>query len=173
MLLALIRIKIMEEGNRKLNLRRADERDVRALVEFNLAMARETEAKELDVDVLTAGVEYLLRNPRHGFYVVAEHHKAEHQSSEVAGALMVTYEWSDWRNGVFWWIQSVYVKPEFRRQGVYKRLYEFVKALAAKDAGVRGFRLYVEKENHTAQQAYERLGMTETYYKMFEELREG
>lgn len=169
MLWVLIKIKIMEEMNRDWNLRLADERDVRALVEFNLAMARETEAKDLAVDVLTAGVEYLLRNPRHGFYVVAEHHTAEHQS-EVTGSLMVTYEWSDWRNGVFWWIQSVYVKPEFRRQGVYKRLYEFVKTLAANEAGVRGFRLYVEKENHTAQQAYERLGMTETYYKMFEEL---
>ena len=153
-------------------MRLADERDVRALVEFNLLMARETEAKDLAVEVLTAGVEYLLRNPRHGFYVVAEHDTIEHQS-EVTGSLMVTYEWSDWRNGVFWWIQSVYVKPEFRRQGIYKRLYEFVKALAANETGVRGFRLYVEKENHTAQQAYERLGMTETYYKMFEELCEG
>ena len=161
----------MDEMNRNWNLRLADERDVRALMEFNLAMARETESKDLAVDVLTAGVEYLLRNPRHGFYVVAEHDKAERRG-EVIGSLMVTYEWSDWRNGVFWWIQSVYVKPEFRRQGVYKRLYEFVKALAANEAGVRGFRLYVEKENHPAQQTYKRLGMTETHYKMLEELCE-
>ena len=168
----LLIIKIMEEMNRNWNLRLAGERDVRHLVEFNLAMARETEAKDLDVGVLTAGVQYLLGNPRHGFYVVAEHDQAEH-GSEVAGSLMVTYEWSDWRNGVFWWIQSVYVKSEFRRQGIYKRLYEFVKTLAANETNVRGFRLYVEKENQTAQQVYERLGMTETYYKMFEELCEG
>jgi ribosomal protein S18 acetylase RimI-like enzyme len=165
-------MKIMKEMNRNWNLRLADERDVRALVEFNLLMARETEAKDLAVDVLTAGVEHLLRNPRHGFYVVAEHDTAEHRR-EVSGSLMVTCEWSDWRNGVFWWIQSVSVRPEFWRQGIYKRLYEFVKALAAHEKGVRGFRLYVEKENHTAQRAYERLGMTETYYKMFEELCEG
>ena len=159
----------IEEMNQEWSLRLADERDVDALVEFNRAMARETEAKDLAVDVLTAGVEGLLRNPRYGFYVVAEHRGPEHQS-EVAASLMVTFEWSDWRNGVFWWIQSVYVKPEFRRQGVYRRLYEFVKSRAAREPGVRGFRLYVEKENQIAQQTYERLGMTETYYKMFEEL---
>src|ERR1044072_6400724 len=159
----------MNDIRREWNIRLATERDVSSLVEFNRAMARETEAKELDVEVLTAGVEGVLRNLRLGFYVVAEQKESE-QESTVAASLMVTFEWSDWRNGVFWWIQSVYVKPEFRRQGVYRRLYEFVKALAAAERDVRGFRLYVEKENHTAQQTYERLGMTETYYKMFEEL---
>ena len=154
---------------KELSLRLADERDVHDLVEFNRAMARETEAKDLAVEVLTAGVEGLLKNPRYGFYVVAEHGGTEHES-ELIASLMVTFEWSDWRNGVFWWIQSVYVKPEFRRQGVYRRLYEFVKSRAAAEPSVRGFRLYVEKKNHTAQQTYERLGMTETYYKMFEEL---
>jgi ribosomal protein S18 acetylase RimI-like enzyme len=157
--------------NQEWNLRLADNGDVHALVEFNRAMARETEAKELDVDLLTAGVEELLRNPRYGFYVVAEHCGLE-QRAETIGSSMVTYEWSDWRNGVFWWIQSVYVKPEFRRRGVYRRLYEFIKALAAAAPAVCGFRLYVEKENHIAQQTYQRLGMTETYYRMFEELRE-
>ncbi|HEX8652274.1 MAG TPA: N-acetyltransferase [Pyrinomonadaceae bacterium] len=156
--------------NQDWNIRLADERDVHSLVEFNRAMARETEAKDLDVEVLTAGVEGLLGNPRHGFYVVAEQGGLEPDKRVVAASLMVTFEWSDWRNGVFWWIQSVYVKPEFRRQGVYRALYQFVKSRAAAERGVRGFRLYVEKENHTAQQTYERLGMTETYYKMFEEL---
>ena len=150
-------------------MRLADAGDARTLVEFNRAMARETEAKELAVDLLTAGVENLLKNPRYGFYVVAEYGGQDNQG-EVVASLMVTYEWSDWRNGLFWWIQSVYVKPEFRRQGVYRRLYEFVKSRAANDADVRGFRLYVEKENRIAQQTYERLGMTETYYKMFEEV---
>ena len=163
---------VIEEMNQEWNLRPADERDVPALVEFSRAMARETEAKTLDVDVLTAGIRNLLRNPRYGFYVVAEH-CAPGKEREVVGSIMVTYEWSDWRDGVFWWIQSVYVKPQFRRQGVYRRLYEFIKSRAALEPDVRGFRLYVEKENHIAQQTYARLGMTETYYKMFEEeLRE-
>jgi ribosomal protein S18 acetylase RimI-like enzyme len=85
---------------------------------------------------------------------------------------MITYEWSDWRDGLFWWVQSVYVKPEHRRRGVYTVLYEFVKALAAADPSVRGFRLYVERENAAAQRTYERLGMSESHYKMYEELLE-
>ena len=83
---------------------------------------------------------------------------------------MVTYEWSDWRNGLFWWIQSVYITQNFRRRGIYRRLYEFVKEMAQAESDVRGFRLYVEKENRTAQLTYERLGMAETHYLMFEEL---
>jgi ribosomal protein S18 acetylase RimI-like enzyme len=163
----------MKPMDREWRLRLAEARDTQTLVEFNRAMARETEAKDLAVDVLTAGVERLLRSPRYGFYVVAEYCAPEEHHGEVAASLMVTYEWSDWRNGLFWWIQSVYVKPRFRRQGVYRRLYEFVKSrAAAEEPNVRGFRLYVEKENRIAQQTYERLGMTETHYKMFEELQE-
>lgn len=154
-------------------LRFAEARDASMLVEFNRAMASETESKELDARVLRAGVEHLLREPRHGFYVVAEWNAAgdnAHEPAEVVGALMVTYEWSDWRNGLFWWIQSVYVAPPFRRRGIYRRLYEFVKRRAADEQQVCGFRLYVEKENAVAQETYARLGMTETHYKLFEEL---
>lgn len=158
--------------SREWRLRLAEERDAQALVEFNRAMARETEAKDLALDVLTAGVENLLRSPQHGFYVVAEYCAAPENQGEVVASLLVTYEWSDWRNGLFWWIQSVYVKPPFRRRGVYRRLYEFVKSRASNERDVRGFRLYVEKENRIAQQTYERLGITETHYKMFEELVE-
>jgi ribosomal protein S18 acetylase RimI-like enzyme len=153
--------------NQEINIRFADAGDVGALVSFNQAMARETEAKQLDREVLAAGVEGLLKNEQYGFYVVAEQASAE--SPEAVGSLMVTYEWSDWRNGLFWWIQSVYIKPEFRRRGIYRQLYEFVKEMAA-EQGVCGFRLYVEKENRIAQQTYEQLGMTETHYLMFEEL---
>ncbi len=148
----------------KTKIRLANLNDVAALVSFNLAMARETEAKELDLPTLTAGVENLLKNKERGFYVVAE------DSSKVTGSLMVTFEWSDWRNGLFWWIQSVYILPEYRRRGIYRRLYEFVKARAAADPGVCGFRLYVEQENRIAQRTYEQLGMTETHYRMYEEL---
>jgi ribosomal protein S18 acetylase RimI-like enzyme len=155
-----------EEKKHEINLRLANARDVAALVEFNRAMARETEALELLPEVLTAGVENLLRQTQFGFYVIAE------SGTEAVGSLMVTYEWSDWRDGLFWWIQSVYIKPEFRRRGLYRRLYEFVKARAAREPNVRGFRLYVEKQNTPAQQTYERLGMSETHYLMYEELRE-
>lgn len=158
-------MKIM---NREINIRLADESDTGALVSFNQAMARETEALELDVQTLTSGVENLLKQRAHGFYLVAEALNAE--GREAVGSLMVTYEWSDWRNGLFWWIQSVYISQNFRRRGIYRRLYEFVKELAQAEPDVRGFRLYVEKENRTAQLTYERLGMAETHYLMFEEL---
>ncbi|HVF86888.1 MAG TPA: N-acetyltransferase [Pyrinomonadaceae bacterium] len=151
----------------QINLRLAAGRDVDVLVSFNQAMARETEAKELAVETLTAGVRNLLRNDQYGFYVVAEGTDAAGRK-EVVGSLMITYEWSDWRDAVFWWIQSVYVVPEFRRRGVYRRLYDFVKVRAA-EGNICGFRLYVERENVAAQRTYERLGMTEAHYKMYEE----
>lgn len=156
----------------EINIRLGEAIDTAALVDFNQAMARETEAKELDLNVLTAGVAHLLKNKQHGFYVVAEVVGSAHPY--VVGSLLVTYEWSDWRNGLFWWIQSVYIKPEFRRRSIYRRLYEFVKVKAA-GQGVCGFRLYVEKENRIAQRTYEQLGMTESHYVMYEELlgREG
>jgi ribosomal protein S18 acetylase RimI-like enzyme len=157
----------------EITIRRADERDVDALVEFNRAMARETEAKELDAAILRAGVRRLLKEPRYGFYLVAERRVSDDDkeaTTEVVGSLMVTYEWSDWRDGLFWWVQSVYVSPSLRRRGVYRRLYQHVKELAAGDASVRGFRLYVERENVVAQRTYEQLGMEETHYKLYEEL---
>ena len=162
----------MEQAEKVL-LRLADGRDVETLVEFNRAMARETEAKELDADVLRDGIRNLLGEPRYGFYVVAERSGAgtEGAAANVVGSLLVTYEWSDWRNGLFWWVQSVYVKPQFRRRGIYRMLYEFIKARAAREESVCGFRLYVERENEVAQRTYTRLGMTETHYKLFEELR--
>ena len=148
------------------SVRRAAARDREVIVEFNLAMARETEAKELSPEVLRAGVAHFIERPQYGFYVVAE------DGGQVVGSLMITYEWSDWRDGLFWWVQSVYVRPADRRRGVYRRLYEHVKRLAAADGtDVRGFRLYVEKENRVAQTTYEQLGMAETHYKMYEELR--
>jgi ribosomal protein S18 acetylase RimI-like enzyme len=128
-------------------------------------MALETERKELAKQKIESGVRGLINNPQYGFYLVAE----EPRENRVVGSLMITYEWSDWRNGLFWWIQSVYVIPEFRRRGVYRAMYHKVKELASGDPGVCGFRLYVEKENHTARQTYRDLGMSETNYRMFEE----
>ena len=146
-----------------MQIRTATLEDVEALVEFNQAMALETEGKRLDTEILRAGVSAVFADGRKGFYVVAE------QENTVAAGLMVTTEWSDWRNGWFWWIQSVYVRPEHRGGGLYGKMYEFVKDRAADAGNVSGFRLYVEKENERAQRVYEKLGMERTYYLMYEE----
>ena len=150
-----------------MQIRLATPADTEVLVEFNCAMAAETERKQLLPEVIGAGVRGLLASPASGFYLIAEN------QDRVAGSLLITKEWSDWRNGDFWWIQSVYVHPEFRRQGVYRRLYRHVQELAASDPRVCGFRLYVERENERAQQTYQKLGMKETRYLVFEELKPG
>jgi ribosomal protein S18 acetylase RimI-like enzyme len=149
----------------EIQIRSAVAADAPELVEFNREMARETENIELDPAVVTAGVEALFEHPERGFYVAAEA-----AGERLAGSLMVTSEWSDWRNGMFWWIQSVYVRPEFRRRGVYRALYRFVESMAADHAEVCGFRLYVEKDNHRAQRTYRSLGMHETPYLLYEAL---
>lgn len=148
-----------------MQIRRADASDIDVIVEFNRGIARETENIELKPDVLRAGVTALFDNPAYGFYVVAEIERA------VVGALMITKEWSDWRNGMFWWVQSVYVRPGQRRQGVYRALYEHVRQLAAEQGNVCGFRLYVEHANQVAQHTYRALGMQPTPYRVFEQLR--
>ena len=150
-----------------MHIRLAKKTDAATLIEFNAAMALETEGKRLLPKVIGAGVRALLANPASGFYVIAK------ESASVVAALMVTKEWSDWRNGDFWWIQSVYVRPEFRRRGVYKRLYGHVQALAARDARVCGFRLYVDRGNRRAQAAYRAVGMERTRYLVLEELKPG
>jgi len=147
-------------------IRIANENDINAIVEFNQQMARETEEIELKTEVLRPGVEGLFQNKQYGFYVIAE----DIANGKAAGSLLITYEWSDWRNGVIWWIQSVYVPQEYRRRGIYSRLYEFVKEKAKQEGNVRGFRLYVEKENTVAQKTYSKLGMEESHYLMFEEM---
>jgi ribosomal protein S18 acetylase RimI-like enzyme len=146
-----------------MQIRTATAEDVDALVEFNQAMALETEGKRLDPDILRAGVTAVFADAQKGFYVVAD------EDGSVAAGLMVTTEWSDWRNGWFWWIQSVYVQPEHRGSGLYGQMYAFVKSRAAEAENVCGFRLYVEKENERAQRVYEKLGMERTYYLMYEE----
>ncbi|MEA5617441.1 GNAT family N-acetyltransferase [Cronbergia sp. UHCC 0137] len=151
----------------QLLIRTAELNDLEVLVEFNRALADETEGRKLLIDVVTAGVETLLKNPNLGFYLLAE------KNDQVVGSLMITTEWSDWRNGLYWWIQSVYIRPEFRRQGIYRSLYEFVKQKAESEQNqlkVCGFRLYVEQENTVAQKTYKALGMKESYYHIYEEL---
>ena len=136
--------------------------DAAAIVEFQIAMARETEEVELDRDICTEGVAAVFDDSKHGFYLVGE------QDGQVVVSTMVTYEWSDWRNGLVWWIQSVYVAPQARGQGVYKGLYAYVQELANADEDVRGIRLYVDKRNTRAQQVYTKLGMNGEHYQVFE-----
>ena len=152
-------------GEESINIRGAEKEDVSSLVKFNILMARETEGEELIPEEISLGVKNLLENLQLGFYIVAEN------KDEIIASLMITTEWSDWRNGSFWWVQSVYVIPEWRKKSVYSRLYGYVKDLAEKDGNICGFRLYVEKDNTIAQQTYKKVGMKETNYMMFEELK--
>jgi GNAT superfamily N-acetyltransferase len=135
--------------------------DANAISEFNAAMALETEHKRLDPDTLRAGVERAIQQPDAARYFLAE------IGGQVAGQLMITFEWSDWRNANFWWIQSVYVHPDFRAKGVFKALYQHVEQLA-RQAKACGLRLYVERDNANAQEVYRRLGMQNAGYFVFE-----
>ncbi len=132
------------------------------ITEFNCRLAEESENKQLDQDTVIAGVTALLDSADRGRYYVAE------IDSEVIGQLLITYEWSDWRNGLFWWIQSVYVAPSYRRSGVFSSLYKTVSDLARDDPAVCGLRLYVEEENERAQSTYASLGMSRTRYEVME-----
>lgn len=145
------------------SIRQATPEDGPFLVEGNLRLAAESESKELDAETLAAGVETALRDPQKGRYFLAC------VDGRPVGQLMLTGEWSDWRNGLIWWIQSVYVLPEFRRQGVYQALSRHVERLAA-ERGVVGLRLYVEKDNLPAQGAYRKAAMREAGYIVYERM---
>ncbi|RIK95855.1 MAG: GNAT family N-acetyltransferase [Proteobacteria bacterium] len=145
------------------SIREARASDHATLVRFAAAMARETEDLALDPATLSAGVTALLADPAKGRVFLLE------QDGAPVATLMLTTEWSDWRNGWFWWIQSVYVEPAQRGRGHYRRLHEHVVALAAERPDVYGLRLYVERENAAAQKAYRSLGMHETHYRLFEQ----
>jgi ribosomal protein S18 acetylase RimI-like enzyme len=144
------------------NIRKAEAKDVTAIAQFNQAMALETEQKALDLTVVKKGVRALLDTPGYGFYLVTE------IEEQPVACLMITYEWTDWRNGVFWWIQSVYVPPAHRRTGIFKQLYRHVETMAQQAPLVRGLRLYVDNDNLTAQATYITLSMTRTAYSLFE-----
>ena len=142
--------------------RDATPHDAAAIIDFQLAMARETEDVSLDHAICMRGVQAVFDDRSHGRYFVAE------ADGRVAASLLITYEWSDWRNGVVWWIQSVYVRPEMRGRRIYAGLYEHVKSIAASDPRVRGIRLYVDRRNTAAQEVYRRMGMNGEHYLVFE-----
>ena len=148
-------------------VRFAEPADVLAIVDFNQRMALETEDKLLPAEMISAGVAAVFADAQQhkGFYLVAET-----EIKEIVGSLLITFEWSDWRDGWIWWIQSVYVSETQRGAGVYRKMYDWAKSQACARGDVRGFRLYVEKENANAQAVYEKLGMRETVYKMYEEM---
>lgn len=146
-----------------MQIRKGQTSDLQALVNFNQAMALETENLQLNSETLTLGVKTLLAQEDKGFYLVAE------TEDEIAGSLMVTFEWSDWRAKNYFWIQSVYILPQYRRQGIYGKLYQAVKDLAREQGGAASFRLYVENDNAAAKQTYETLGMEQSHYLMYEE----
>ncbi|HET9034185.1 MAG TPA: GNAT family N-acetyltransferase [Dokdonella sp.] len=143
-------------------VRAASESDIAFLVDCNAAMALETEHKVLDREVLTRGTSTVFAEPQRGFYRIAE------RDGMPVGCLMVSYEWSDWRNGDWWWIQSVYVTPQARRSGVFSALYADLEKQARGTSGVVGLRLYVEKENRNAQATYQALGMNDSGYRLLE-----
>lgn len=149
-----------------LTVRPAEPVDWPTIVDFNCRIARETENKELHPERIAAGVQRLLEEPTKGRYFVAC------DGSDIVGQIMHTWEWSDWRNGEIWWIQSVYVLEEYRRRGVFRRLYDRLHAEAQQDPGVVGLRLYVESENARAQATYSGLGMDHTGYLVMEMLFE-
>lgn len=137
--------------------------DIEIIASFNEQMALETEGKRLDPERIRAGVGGVFDVPGRGFYLVAR------AGDEPVGCLLVTFEWSDWRNGLIWWIQSVFVRADWRRRGVYRALYSALEP-RARASGAIGFRLYVEDENSGAQDTYEALGMRHAGYQVYEDL---
>lgn len=146
-------------------VRKAETKDLAFIVEFQLAMAKETEFIELQRSTVEKGVTAVLNDPSKGKYYVAE------ENGKVISSLLTTYEWSDWRNGTILWIQSVYVRPEFRRKGVYRKMYAHLKNLVLKSESLNGIRLYADKSNHIAHKTYRNLGMSPDHYVTFEWLK--
>ena len=149
-------------------IRRATTADAQTITEFNAALAKETEARILDAYILRAGVEAILKDSSKGWYAVAVS-PSDSIQSKIVGQVLITFEWSDWRNGNFWWLQSLYVDRQYRQQHVFRQIFDYVYEQAQTNSEkVCGFRLYVERENHQAHQAYAHMGFQETAYKMHE-----
>jgi ribosomal protein S18 acetylase RimI-like enzyme len=145
-----------------ITVRKASPVDVNIIAMFQLQMAIETENITLDREVVIKGVKAVFENPTRGNYFIAM------INQQVVGSMLTTPEWSDWRNRNILWIQSVYVIPEFRKMGVYKRLYTHLKDSIIGDPSIGGLRLYVDRNNHRAQTVYARLGMNGAHYQVFE-----
>jgi len=145
-------------------IRKATPSDSSSIIDFQLKMALETENINLDSETVTKGVDAVFHNQSRGQYYVAE------SEGKVVASLLITYEWSDWRNCNVWWFQSVYVVPEFRRHGIFRKMYGYIRELAEKN-DIAGLRLYVETKNSGAQKTYEALGMSSEHYSFYEWMR--
>ena len=148
----------------KLNLkiRKATPADQETIAGFQVKMAMETESIELDWKIVSNGVKAVTENPGLGQYFLAE------VDGKVVASLMTTYEWSDWRNSMVWWLQSVYILPEYRRRGIFRKMYDHVKDHVQQDDTVSGIRLYVDTSNEQAHKVYEAVGMDGEHYRLFE-----
>jgi len=146
----------------KIIVRQAIANDIDSIIQFNMEMAYETEKITLSKHILRKGVSAVFEDSAKGFYIVAE------CDNRVVGQAMITYEWSDWRNGIFWWIQSVYVIPGYRRAGVFRSIFNQIKTMAEKSSNICGLRLYVDKYNAIAKSVYESLGMKASHYDLYE-----
>lgn len=145
-----------------MTIRQATPPDFEIIADFQMKMAWETEQLKLHSSTVVAGVKQVFAKPEYGCYFVAEH------QGKIMASLLITYEWSDWRNGTVYWIQSVFVKPEFRNRGVFKTMYQYIKALVLSDDHVMGIRLYVNKFNTTARKVYEKMQMNGDHYALYE-----
>jgi GNAT superfamily N-acetyltransferase len=145
-------------------IRTANSSDAPSIIDFQVKMAWETEQFELNPETVSAGVQAVFEDPSRGRYYVAE------DSGEVVASLLITNEWSDWRNCNVWWFQSVFVIPSYRRQGVFRKMYQYIRSLA-EEQNIAGLRLYVETKNKRAQETYEALGMSSEHYSFYEWMR--
>lgn len=145
-----------------MNIRRATLDDVSVIAEYNYNLAFETENKKLNMEILKKGVKNLIQDENKGVYYICE------INGKIIGQIMYTFEWSDWRNGTFLWVQSVYVNKDYRGNGIFKALYNHIKSICDNDNNICGIRLYVERENCVAQKTYSSLGMKECNYYMYE-----
>lgn len=144
----------------------AQKQDTEIIAQFQEKMAWETENLKLDPQTVNKGVQAVFDNPEKGQYFVAKN-----ELNQIIASLLTTYEWSDWRNQTIWWIQSVFVLPEFRKKGIFKQMYWHIKSLAQADLEVGGIRLYVDKTNASAQGVYNKVGMNGEHYQLFEWLK--
>lgn len=147
-----------------LEVKKALPQEAAWIVQAQVLMANETENLPLNPDKVVTGVSYIFDHPDRGFYLVAKN-----ETANLVGCLLILKEWSDWRNGDVWWIHSVYVLPDYRKHGVFRMMFDHAEALARKSQ-VRGLRLYVDKTNVNAQRVYEKLGMNNDHYELFEKM---
>lgn len=143
-------------------VREAFRSDIPTIIDFQLKMALETENLILDKDTITNGVKAVFEDPNKGKYFIVE------EAEETISSMLITYEWSDWRNATVVWLQSVYVLTEYRRKGVFKVMYDHIKNIVKEEGEYKGIRLYVDQSNVNAQKTYKAMGMTAEHYSMYE-----